>query len=189
MALRDIANLRSFGDWDCDVFVGKELGVPKPTNLEDLGVDWDSLGWMAESGAEEGLDVSNAKFTVWQGAKTAKTKTTGTEKTMQVEAAETNPVVFGLWYGAAPATTDEGTGISELEIPDGVPTVARPVAFKFVEGDIIWIRYNTRAEITDRGSVSYTNGDLATRQMTFDLVGKDYWLTNDPAFASTPATP
>jgi hypothetical protein len=190
---RNIANLRSFGDMDSDVFIGRELGVPKPSNLVDLGVDWLSLGWITEDGVEEGLDVSSQKFTLWQGGKTGKTKTTGTEKTQQVSAAETNPLVTELFYGHTPAdiTVDATTGIAQIALPDAVPTVARPVAFKFTDGDIIWIRYNTRAEITDRGSVSYNNGDLASRQMTFDMVGTDFWLTNDPAFGGTlaPATP
>lgn len=183
---RNIANLRSFGDWDSDVHVG-DLGTPRPTNLLDLGVEWPNLGWITEDGVEEGLDVSSTKFTLWQAAKVGKTKTTGTEKTLQVTAAETNPLVFELFYGteAADTTVDPATGIATVSLPEGVPTVARAVCFKFTEGDIVWIRYNTRTEITDRGSVSYNNGDLASRQMTFDLVGQDYWLTNDPAFGGS----
>lgn len=184
---RNIANLRSFGDWDSDVFVA-ELGTPEPTNLVDLGIAWPNLGWITEDGVEEGVDVSSEKFRLWQAGKVGKTKTTGTEKTLQVTAAETNPLVFELFYGteAADTTVNATTGIAKVALPDGTPTVARAVAFKFTEGDIIWVRYNTRAEITDRGSITYANSDLAARQMTFDLIGQDYWLTNDPAFGGTP---
>lgn len=184
MAERSIANLRSFGDMDSDVFVGP-VGTEKPTGKASLAsAPWEVLGWLGEDGAEEGYSVDVTKFKLFQGGKTGRTKANGTEKTMQVTAAETNPLVFELFYGTTePAKVT--AGVAEVEIPEGASTVARAAAFLYTDGDIWYVRYNTRAEVTDRGSVTYANTDLSTRQMTFDLVGKDYWLTNDPAFTGT----
>lgn len=172
-------NLRSFGDMDSDVFVAP-LGTAKPTSLDTLPDPWAALGALTEDGGSESVGVDVQKWKIFQGASTAKTKNNGTEKTMQVSAAETNPLVFELFYGSNPAVVT--AGVAEIEIPEGIKTVSRAVAFKFTEGDIIWIRYNTKADITDRGTVTYSNSDMASREMTFDLLGKDYWLTNDPAF-------
>lgn len=184
MAERSIANLRSFGDMDSDVFVGP-LGTVKPSGKADLAASpWDVLGWLGEDGAEEGYSVDVTKFKLFQGGKTGRTKANGTEKTMQVTAAESNPVVFELFYGTTKPATVSG-GIAEIEIPEGAGTVARTVAFLYTDGELWYIRYNTRAEVTDRGSVTYSNSELSTRQMTFDLIGKDSWLTNDPAFTGT----
>lgn len=181
MAERSIANLRSFGDMDSDVFIA-DLGAVEPTGKEALGTaPWDGvLGWLGEDGAEEGLSVDVTKFKLFQGGKTGRTKNNGTEKTMQVTAAESNPLVFELFYGSQKATVT--AGVAKIDVPDSVPTIARAVSFLFADGDIWYIRHNTRAEISDRGSVTYSNSDLSLRQMTFELVGKDSWLTNDPAF-------
>jgi hypothetical protein len=165
---------------DSDVFVAP-VATPKPTTLEP-GEAWESIGWITEDGVSEGLSVDSEKFKLWQGGKTGKTKTTGTEKTFTVAAAETSPLVFELSYGTEDDAITVTDGIAEIALPDGVKTVARAVAFKFVDGDVTYIRYNTRAEITDRGDVDYSNGSLAARSLTFDLVGVDSWLTNDPAF-------
>lgn len=185
MAERSIANLRSFGDMDSDVFVAP-LGTTKPAGKDGLTSEpWDVLGWLGEDGAEEGFSVDVTKFKLFQGGKTGRTKNNGTEKTMQVTAAETNPLVFELFYGASAATVT--AGVAEIAVPDSAGTVARAAAFLYTDGDIWYVRYNTRAEVTDRGSVTYSNSELSTRQMTFDLVGTDYWLTNDPAFVGTAA--
>lgn len=181
MAERSIANLRSFGDMDSDVFLSP-LGTVKPTGKTDLATSpWDVLGWLGEDGAEEGYSVDVAKFKLFQGGKTGRTKSNGTEKTMQVTAAETNPLVFEIFYGTTTAAK-VAAGVAEIELPESAGTVARTAAFLYTDGDLWYIRYNTRAEVTDRGSVTYSNSELSTRQMTFDLIGKDYWLTNDPAF-------
>lgn len=187
MAERSIANLRSFGDMDSDVYIAP-LGSTKPTGRDDLGTaPWDEvLGWLGEDGGEEGFSVDVTKFKLFQGGKTGRTKANGTEKTMQVTAAETNPLVFELFYGTTTPATVAG-GVAEIEIPDGAGTVARAAAFLYTDGDLWYIRYNSRAEITDRGSVTYSNSELSARQMTFELVGKDYWLTNDPAFTGAAA--
>ncbi len=185
MAERSIANLRSFGDMDSDVFIAP-IGTTKPADKADLAGDpWDVLGWLGEDGAEEGFSVDVTKFKLFQGGKTGRTKSNGTEKTMQVTAAETNPLVFELFYGSTPATVT--AGVASISIPGSAGTVARAAAFLYTDGDIWYVRYNTRAEVTDRGSVTYSNSDLSTRQMTFDLVGEDYWLTNDPAFVGAAA--
>lgn len=183
-------NLRSFGDMDSDVFVSP-LGTAEPADpTYAFPAPWGALGCITEDGASEGNSVDTTKFKIWQGGKTAKTKTNGTEKTMQVSAAETNPLVFELFYDAPAAVvtaanaTTGAAASAKITLPEGSSTVARTVAFKYTEGDIIWIRYNTRAEITDRGSVSYNNTSIASREMTFDLLGTDIWITNDPAFTT-----
>ena len=185
MAERSIANLRSFGDMDSDVYIA-DLGTTEPAGKAELtSGSWGGvLGWLGEDGAEEGFSVDITKFKLFQGGKTGRTKSNGTEKTMQVTAAESNPLVFELFYGAGPAVVKDG--VAKIRIPDSAGTVARSAAFLFTDGDLYYIRFNTRAEVTDRGSVTYANSDLALRQMTFDLVGEDYWITNDPAFTGVP---
>lgn len=185
MAEKNIANIRSFGDMDSDVFTAP-LGTPKPTGLTVDAV-WKSIGWLSEDGADETLSVSSRKSKVWNGS-TGRTRNTDTEKSIKVAAIESNPEVFALFYGSAPAVITPAAGgkpaIAEIEVPGAIGSVARAGLFRFQDGKYTYLRYNTRVEVSDRGSVSYKIADDAVREMTFDLLGKDYWITDDPAFAA-----
>ena len=183
MAEKNIANIRSFGDMDSDVFTAP-LGTAKPTGL-DIEAIWASIGWLSEDGADESLSVASRKTKVWDGS-TGRTRNTGTEKTMTVAAIESNPEVFALFYGSAPATIIPGAAgspsLAEIEIPGAVGTVARAGLFRFMDGEYTYHRYNTRVVVSERGSVAYKIADDAVRELTFDLLGRDYWITDDPAF-------
>lgn len=176
-------NIRIYGDLESEVLLGA-LGTVLPTDLTTVDPDFKALGWLGEDGVPLTVSTNVEKFKGWQGGTTLRTKVTSTEKSFTVQALEENPLVFELFYDSKPATVS-GVGparVAKIDLPGGIGTVSRAAVIKYVDGGVDKWLCCPRVEVGDRGDVPHTNAGMTIHEMTFEIIGDAYILTNAPAF-------
>ena len=184
MAEKNYDNIRAYGDLDSEVFFAP-LGTVLPVDIAaDPIAPFAAVGWLSEDGVSLALSTDVEKFKGWQGGSVLRTKVTGTEKTISIQCLEETPGVTELYYGhGAPVITGVGEAqVARVDLPEGVPTVARAAVFKFVDGGVTKYLVCERVEVTDREELSHTNSSLTMYGFTLDIIGDSYILTNAPAY-------
>ena len=172
-------NIRAYGDLDSEVFFAP-VGSTLPTTLTDPTTPFEAVGWLSEDGVSLAVSTDVEKFKGWQGGSTLRTKVTGTEKTISIQCLEETPGVTELYFGHdAPVVT---TGVARVDLPEGIPTVARSAVFKFVDGGVTKFLCCERVEVTDREELAHTNTGLTMYGFTLDILGDSYILTDAPAY-------
>jgi len=172
-------NIRAYGDLDSEVFFAP-VGSTLPTTLTDPTTPFEAVGWLSEDGVSLSLSTDVQKFKGWQGGSVLRTKVTGTEKTISIQCLEETPGVTELYFGhGAPVVT---TGVAKVDLPEGVPTVARAAVFKFVDGGVTKFLCCEKVEVTEREDLSHKNSDLTMYGFTLDVIGDSYILTDAPAY-------
>jgi hypothetical protein len=172
-------NIRVYGDLDSEVYFAP-VGSTLPTTLEEPAAPFEAIGWLSEDGVSLSVSTDVEKFRGWQGGATLRTKVTGTEKTITIQALEETPGVTELYYGhGAPTVT---TGVARVDLPEGINSVARAAVFKFVDGDVTKYLVCEKVEVTGRGEVPHTNTGMTVYEFTLDILGDSYILTNAPAY-------
>jgi hypothetical protein len=184
MAEKNYDNIRAYGDLDSEVFFAP-LGSTLPTTIAaDPTTPFAPVGWLSEDGVSLALSTDVEKFKGWQGGTVLRTKVTGTEKTITIQCLEETPGVTELYYGHGAATVS-GTGdaaVARIDLPEGVPTVARAAVFKFVDGGVTKFLVCERVEVSGREDLSHQNSSLTMYGLTLDIIGDSYILTNAPAY-------
>lgn len=184
---KNISNIRVYGDDATMVFLAPKGGATLPTTLAEIAAlpePWEPVGWLSEDGVDFDVSVDSEKFKGLQGGATVRTKVTGTEKSIKIQALEESPIVSGVFWGHG-APTVSGTGadkIARIDLPKAIPTVERQLVAFFVDGDVEKAVCCDLAQATDRGTLGHKNSDMTIYEITFELVGDTYILTNAPAF-------
>ena len=176
-------NVRVFGDEESEVLVGP-LGTVLPVDLTTVDVAFKALGWLGEDGVPLSVSTNTEKFKAWQGGTTLRTKVTSTEKSISVQAVEENPLVYELFYDAKPAvvTGTVPNKVAKIDLPGSIGSVSRSAVIKYVDGGVSKWLCCPKVEVTDRGDVAHTNSSMTIHEMTFEIIGDAYILTNAPAF-------
>lgn len=157
-------------------------GTPLPEDHEeDLNEAFKPVGILSTDGVNEGLSVDVNKIEGWP-RQIVRVEPTKTEKTVGFTMLQNTPLAARLYYGAD-APTRAGTG-ARIDIPDAVPTVEGAFVIEKHDGDIVERRCIELGQVSDRGDQSSGNEDAAGKEVTLESVGKDYILTNAPAFVS-----
>lgn len=178
-------NVRIYGDLDSGVWVAP-LGTTLPTVLGDPPSPFDELGWLTEEGISQALSVNVERYRAYQGGTLLRTKVTSTDKTITVQAVEEKPLVTEMVHGhGAPTITGVAPNeIAKIDLPDSVPTVARAAVFRFLDEDVEKLLCCERVEVGDRGEIGHTNNGLTIYEMSLDIIGASYILTNNPAYTA-----
>jgi hypothetical protein len=178
-------NIRAYGDLDSEVFLAP-LGSTLPITLTDPIAPFEALGWLSEDGVSLALSTDVEKFKGWQGGSTLRTKVTGTEKTISIQALEETPGVTELYYGhgAATVTGTGDTAVARVDLPDGIGTIARAAVFKFVDGGVTKFLCCEKVEVTGREDLSHTNTGLTMYGFTLEILGDSYILTDAAAYTA-----
>lgn len=176
-------NAHFWGDADSGVFFAP-LGSTLPTTLTDPTTPFEEIGWLSEDGIDLEVSTDVKKVKGYQGGATVRTRVTGTEKGFKIQCLEDTPLVAELFWGAtAPTVT---TGVAKVDLPDGMPTVARAAVIKLHDGTSTRFYCLERVEATDRGTVSHKNTDETVYEISFEIIGDAYILTNEAAFVAAP---
>jgi hypothetical protein len=177
-------NIRAYGDLDSEVFFA-HLGTTLPVDIAaDPIAPFAAVGWLSEDGVSLALSTDVEKFKGWQGGSVLRTKVTGTEKSISIQCLEETPGVTELYFGhGAPVITGTAPNeVAKIDLPEGVPTVARAAVFKFVDGGVTKFLCCEKVEVTEREDLSHQNSSLTMYGFTLDIIGDSYILTNAPAY-------
>lgn len=176
-------NIRIYGDLESEVFLGP-LGTALPEDFTDLDPLMDALGWLAEEGVPVTLATSVEKFRGWQGGGVLRTKVTSTDKGFTVQALEESPVVTELYWAHEPATITGAPGaqIARLDLPEAIPTVSRCAVIKFKDGGVDKWLCCEKVEVTERGDLAHVGSGMTIYEMTMEIIGAAYIITNNPAY-------
>lgn len=179
-------NIRVYGDLESEVFLGP-LGTTLPVDMTDPE-DMDALGWLSEDGVPLTVSTNVELYRGWQGGSVLRTKVTSTDKSFQVQALEEKIQVLSLYYDSKdPEVTGSGeAAVAKIDLPEGIGTVARAAVVKFVDGGVIKYLCCERVEVGERGEVAHTNSGMTIYEMTFQIIGAAYILSNAPALTGSP---
>ncbi|GAA1323155.1 hypothetical protein ACFSWE_08630 [Leucobacter albus] len=162
-------------------------GTPLPETFdEELDPAFVPVGILSEDGVNEGLSVDTNKIKGWPGGQTVRVTNTSTEKTVAFTMLENSPLAAKLYYGAD-APVKAGTG-ARIDIPESVGVVEGTAVVEKHDGDIVERRCIELGQVSERGDQSSNNEDAAGKEVTLESVGKDYILTNAPAFVEAAVT-
>lgn len=176
-------NIRVYGDLESEVMLAP-LGTVLPADLTTVLPAFVALGWLSEDGVSLTVSTNVEKFRGWQGGGVLRTKVTSTDKSFSVQALEENPVVTELFYDHAPAVVT-GVGaarVAKIDLPGSIGTVARSAVIKFKDGDVDKWLCCPKVEVGDRGDVPHTSSGMTIYEMTLEVIGDAYILTNAPAY-------
>lgn len=161
-------------------YAPKGTALPE-THDEELDAGFIPTGILSTDGVNEGLSVDVNKIEGWP-RQIVRVEPTKTEKTVGFTMLENSPIAAQLYFGAD-APTKAGTG-ARIDIPESVPMVEGAFVIEKHDGDIVERRCIELGQVSDRGDQSSGNEDAAGKEVTLESVGKDYILTNAPAFVS-----
>lgn len=176
-----------WGDEDTTVSIARKKDNPTiPTALEDLGDEFFDAGWLSEDGI--GLEVSAdvTKFKAYQGGKLVKTRVTSTENSFGLQFLQEDPDTTEIFYGHDGVTTTGG--VAKYKIPGAITHKEYVVVIDFKDAGVTKRLVVETASPGERGTVPHQNSELTVLEVTFDIVGDAYVLTDDPVFvgAGTP---
>lgn len=165
---------------------GAVFYAPKGTALpathdEALNAKFVPVGILSTDGVNEGLSVDVNKIEGWP-RQTVRVEPTKTEKTIGFTMLENSPIASKLYFGAD-APVKAGTG-ARIDIPESIPMVEGVFVVEKHDGDIVERRCIELGQVSDRGDQTSGNEDAAGKEVKLESVGKDYILTNAPAFVS-----
>lgn len=177
-------NIRVYGDLDSEVYFADKGSTLPLTITTDPAPPFGAIGWLSEDGVSLEVATTVEKFKGWQGGTTLRTKVTGTEKTVTIQALEETPGVTELYFGhGAPTVTGTGADkVAKIDLPESIPTIQKAAVFKFVDNGVEKWLCCELVEITGRGTLSHQNSSMTTYEFTLDILGDSYILTNNPAY-------
>lgn len=180
---KNVNNVRVYGDLSSEVYLAPK-GTVLPTTLADLPAAWQVLGWVSDDGVNLGLSTDVEKFKGWQGGATLRTKVTSVEKSFSLTALEETPLVTSLYYGhGAPVISGTGADrVARIDLPEGFGTIERAAVIKFTDAGVTKFFCCENAQVSDRGESPHSNSEITAYEMTFDVVGASFLLTNAPAY-------
>ena len=181
---RNSDNVRIFGDLRDAIWLAP-VGTPLPTSLEDdLPSPWIAVGWLSEDGITYEPSTDVEKFKAHQGGATVRTKVTSTEKTLGFTMLESNPLTRKIYENAAdPVLLTEGVARMDLKESIGVVEFAAVVQNydEAPTGDVAEFMCIERLAIGERGETTLSNADIRGFEVTGDVLGQSYILTNAPS--------
>lgn len=173
------------------------LGTTAPTTaLAVYATGWADLGYLSEDGVTQSNDADTTEFTSWQNGTVVRRYISGSSTTWGFTCLETKLDTIQLYYpGSTVATDATGNTTVTIRNPSSDP---RAFAIDVVDGrlpngDARILRWLVaKGELTDRGDITFSNGDPVGWEMTItaypDANGVTMLLlSNDPALAAAAA--
>lgn len=139
-------------------------GSTAPTDSTTaLNAAFKDLGFISEDGLTEAVNQSTNEVKAWDGTVVRKVLT-GAEKTFKIKFLESNGNVLDLYY-SKPTNAVVG-GKTTLTVKPILSRDLRAFVFDVLDGTKhkrIWI---PNGEVTDRGEISYKNGEASSYEVT-----------------------
>lgn len=181
---KDYSAIRVYGDLESEVFFAP-VGTTLPTTITTDPADpfW-AVGWLSEDGVSLNVTTDVQKFKGWQGGATLRTKVTSTEKSFKIQCLQETPGVTELYFdhGAPTVTGTAPNEVAKIDLPEGIGTVERAAVVKFVDGDVTKFLCCETVQVTERGELSHQNASMTAYELTLEIVGPAYILTNAESY-------
>lgn len=161
--------------------------ITAPTNASSaLSVAFKDVGAISSDGISQSLSQDRTDVFIWQNAALARRIPGQTSLTYTLAAAETKLLTLGLHYaGSTVTSTSEGASVA-VKAPG---TDIRAWVLHGLDGTRAVRVYLPLAEITERGDVVWSSGDVTVRQWTLSaysdgnsVFAYEYYI--DPSMAS-----
>ncbi|EYT56027.1 hypothetical protein H490_0103900 [Leucobacter sp. UCD-THU] len=180
---KNLSNVRVYGDLDTEAYFAPK-GSTLPVTLTEPEAPFNSVGWLSEDGIDLDLTAEVTKFKGMQGGTTIRTKVVSSEKSFKVQCLEESPLVTAMFYGhGAPTVTGTGaSAVARIDLPEAIPMVERSAVIRFVDNGIEKFLCCDLVQATERGTVPHKNTDMTVYEITFEIIGDCYILTNSPAY-------
>jgi hypothetical protein len=133
---------------------------------------WVNLGWISEDGVTESYSDDSNEIKAWQGGTTVRTVITGSTATYQFTAIETNKEVLARYHKGSNVTADVGNTFSTIEIASAQAD-SRAWGFDVIDGTNHIRIVLERAEVTERGDITYNSSDAIGYEMTVTAYPND----------------
>jgi len=137
---------------------GAPTGTALPTDhTTALDAAFAELGYISDAGLRENTTVGTTDIIAWQNGDNVRTIQTSHVFTFALDFMETSQAVLTAFYGNASASAVEVRGEQGIR---------QSWAFEVVDGTDIQRFVVPDGQITDRGEVSYVNGEAVTYPIT-----------------------
>lgn len=172
-------NLRFYGELDSAVYTCPK-GTTMPDDLDDPGVLFDDVGWLADDGIDIDRATDDKSITAYQAAKILRRRWKITGETVKFVCMEENLAVIGLAYPDAAITTT--TGITKI-VPSGKASKEIAGIVDLVDDDVTKRLIIVSGDAALTATIPHKSDDPTTYEITINL-NDYYWLTDSPALES-----
>lgn len=165
----------------------KPAGLAQPIE----GSGFKDGGWLGEDGIDLDLAVEVEKFKAYQGGVTVKNRVTSTERSFKFQFLQEDPLsteVFWDHDGITDGDEDNPGTLARYDIPESVGYSEWEFLVDFVDAGRTK-RLVCSASAGERGTVPHKNTEMTVLEVTFDLTGGAYVLTDDEAFVDAIPAP
>ena len=178
---KNTSEVRVYGGLETEVWFAPKGAGTLPTTLTEPGTPFESVGWLHEDGIDIEVAADTEKFKAMQGGTTIRTEVTSTEKTFKIQCLQESPLVSGLFWGHG-APTMEGS-VARVDLPPSIPSLERMAVIRFVD-DVGVTKFLCcdLVQAGERGTVGHKKTELTGYEITFDIIGDSYILTDAPAW-------
>lgn len=167
------------------------LGTAAPVGLADPGEGYVDLGAISDGGLSESRSEDRTGFTPWQSTSPWRTEITSSEKTFKFTAWESSAAVTSLYYQTPISAMTTTSGVVSFDDQARPTQDVRVFLFDIFDGDNQRRFFLPRAEVTDRGDITYASGDMIGYEMSVTAypgtdgiairrLFKEGWVTDTP---------
>ncbi|MEE6280146.1 hypothetical protein [Georgenia sp. MJ170] len=176
----DPDNARIYGG-DLDGVAIGALGIAGPEDLDDLEEPWEYAGWLNDNGLDFNPSDSVQRLRGHQGGAVVRTKMSESDTAFVFRALETKLLTHGLQFDVKERTTVGG--VTRMRLGSGRKVEARAFVIDLHDEGVHRRFYIPRGEIGERAALAFRNSEITTYELTVQIIG-DWWeITNDPALA------
>ena len=145
-----------------DVYVAA-VGSTMPTDIASaLNAAFDAVGLLGEDGLTEAREDEQQDHYAWGGILVRTTKSKH-KRQFTFTCLEETAVVMGLWNPGSIMSVSGGVTTTEVHVPSADP---RAWVVEIVDGDYTKRIAIPRAEVTEWGDVTYSESEMAMRELT-----------------------
>jgi hypothetical protein len=141
------------------------VGTAAPTSsTSSLDAGFTGMGYVSEDGVTETYDDTVEDIVAWQNATVVRSVTTESKATLQLTLIETKGKVLELYHKGS---TVEAVGAGEWKIDVKAPGAdERAFVLDVIDGSKHIRFYVPRGEVSERGEITYANGEPIGYQIT-----------------------
>lgn len=142
------------------------LATTIPTALAVPGTGWADLGAISEDGLSESRDEDRAEFTPWQSVSPIRTEITSASKTFSFTCWESSAQVISLYYQTPTTSMTTATDVVSFDEAARPSPMYRMFIFDIFDGTNQRRIVCPRAEVTERGDITYSSGEMIGYEFT-----------------------
>lgn len=147
-----------------ELYAGPTTATAPTDSSSSLDPDFVGMGYVSEDGVTETYDDTVEDIVAWQNATVVRSTTTDSKATLQMTLIETKGKVLELFHkGSSVEAAGSGQWKIDVKAPD---TDRRSFVLDVIDGSKHLRIYVPDGEVTERGEITYANGEPISYQIT-----------------------